>query len=315
MKIAVIIPCYKVKEHIVELLQKLTMYDYQIYVIDDKCPENSGKIVEQTIKHPLVKVIYNDKNLGVGGAVKRGYQEALKDGCEVFVKLDGDGQMDPKLISGLISPILRKETDVSKGNRFYNINTVIKMPFLRLFGNSALSFINKMVNGYWKIMDPTNGFIAIHKSALLLLPLNKIDNRYFFESDLLFRLGTIRAVVQDFSMDAKYANEKSGLSIWKVLFEFPPKYLTRFIKRIFYTYFIRDFNVGTIELIFGNILVFFGIIFGGIKWFIGVREQIVTPTGTVMIAVLPIILGFQLILSFINYDINNAPTKPLNTVD
>ena len=315
MKTAVIIPSYKVKEHIVDLLQKLIVYDYHVYVVDDKCPENSGGFVTQTINHPLIKVIYNDINLGVGGAVKRGYIEALKDGCEIFVKLDGDGQMDPNLIPGLISPIIRKETDVSKGNRFYNINTVIKMPFLRLFGNSALSFINKLVNGYWKIMDPTNGFVAIHKSALLLLPLNKIDNRYFFESDLLFRLGTIRAVVQDFPMDTKYADEQSGLNIKKVLLEFPPKYFIRFWKRIFYTYFIRDFNVGTIELLFGNILLFFGIIFGGIKWFSSVKEQIETPTGTVMIAVLPIILGFQLLLSFINYDINNAPTKPLNSFD
>lgn len=312
MKIAVIIPCYRVKKHIIPLLNQLLQSNYYIYVVDDKCPENSGDLVMKELNHAQLTVIFNEVNLGVGGAVKVGFLQALKDGCDIFVKVDGDGQMDPNLIPSLINPILLGEVDFSKGNRFYNINTLVNMPLIRLIGNSALSFINKIVNGYWAIMDPTNGFVAIHKTALLMLPLDKIDNRYFFESDLLFRLGTIRAVVEDFPMDAKYQDEESGLNIRKILFEFPPKYFVRFFKRIFYSYFLRDFNVGSLQLIFGFILTFFGLIYGIINWFNNVKEGVSTPTGTIMIAVLPIILGFQLLLSFVNYDINNVPKKPLS---
>lgn len=314
MKIAVIIPCYRVKKHIIPLLNQLLQSNYYIYVVDDKCPENTGVFVKEQLQHPQLTVLFNEINLGVGGAVKTGYVKALKDNCEIFVKLDGDGQMNPDLISGLIHPILIGEVDFSKGNRFYNINTLVNMPLIRLIGNSALSFINKIVNGYWAIMDPTNGFVAIHKTALLMLPLDKIDNRYFFESDLLFRLGTIRAVVEDFPMDAKYQDEESGLNIRKILFEFPPKYFVRFFKRIFYNYFLRDFNVGSLQLIFGVILTFFGLIYGVINWINNVKEVVSTPTGTIMIAVLPIILGFQLLLSFVNYDINNVPKKPLSKI-
>lgn len=314
MKIAVIIPCYRVKKHIIPLLNQLLKSNYYIYVVDDKCPENTGVFVKEQLQHPQLTVLFNEINLGVGGAVKTGYVQALKDECEIFVKLDGDGQMNPSLIPDLIHPILIGEVDFSKGNRFYNINTLVNMPLIRLIGNSALSFINKIVNGYWALMDPTNGFVAIHKTALLMLPLDKIDNRYFFESDLLFRLGTIRAVVEDFPMDAKYQDEESGLNIRKILFEFPPKYFVRFFKRIFYNYFLRDFNVGSLQLIFGVILTFFGLIYGVINWINNVKEGVSTPTGTIMIAVLPIILGFQLLLSFVNYDINNVPKKPLSKI-
>ena len=55
----------------------------------------------------------------------------------------------------------------------------------------ALSFLAKISSGYWHTFDPTNGFVAIHASLIDLLPLDKIANRYFFESDLLFRLNIL----------------------------------------------------------------------------------------------------------------------------
>lgn len=312
MKIGVVIPSYKVRNQIGKVLDELKPFDYQVYVVDDKCPENTGEFIEKKHYNDSIKVLYNEINLGVGGAVKAGYKQALNDGCDIIVKLDGDGQMNPNLIPSLISPILNKEADYVKGNRFFNLDTLKSMPASRLFGNSILSLINKAVNGYWDILDPTNGFTAIHKNALKLLNLDKIDNRYFFESDMLFRLNTIKAVVCDMPMDAFYADEESNLSIKKVLIEFPPKYTKRFFKRIFYTYFLRNFSIATFELMFGFIFFNFGVFFGIIRWNESINLGVPATTGTVMVAVLPIILGFQLLLSFLNYDINNIPNKPLS---
>ena len=129
---------------------------------------------------------------------------------------------------------------------------------------------------------------------------------------MLFRLNTIRAVIYDMPMDALYADEESNLSIKKVLIEFPPKYTNRFLKRIFYTYFLRNFSIATFELMFGFVFFNFGVVFGIIKWCESINSGVAATTGTVMIAVLPIILGFQLLLSFLNYDINNIPNKPLS---
>jgi hypothetical protein len=186
------------------------------------------------------------------------------------------------------------------------------MPFLRLLGNSSLSLINKAVSGYWDIMDPTNGFIAINREALTRLPLEKIENRFFFESDMLFRLSSVRAVVSDFPMDAVYEDEKSNLRIRKVLIEFPFKYFTRFFKRLFYSYLLRDFNLGSVHLMVGLLLTIFGVIFGAFQWYVNDVRNLPTPTGTVMLSVVPIILGFQLLLSFLNFDVTSVPRKPLS---
>lgn len=308
--IAVIIPCYKVKKQILRVLDKMIAEVDVVYVVDDACPEQSGKFVEENCKDARVKVLYNAKNQGVGGAVIHGYEQALANNIDIAVKLDGDDQMDAELILPLIKLVCEGHADYVKGNRFYYPKSLSSMPFMRLVGNGALSFINKFVNGYWQIMDPTNGFTAIHCKALELLELNKLNKRYFFESDMLFRLAIQRAVVQDFAMHAKYADEESNLSITRVLFDFPPKYIKRFFKRMLYMYFLRDINLGSFHLVSGTLLFLFGVVFGAYNWIQNAELGVATPTGTVMISVVSVILGIQLLLAFLNYDVSNKPQVP-----
>ena len=310
--IAVVIPCYRVKEHILRVVKGIGQEVEKIYVVDDACPEGSGKYVKENVSDPRVEVITHPKNLGVGGALKTGYRKALEDHAGIIVKLDGDGQMNPLLIPKLVEQIQNKQADYVKGNRFHDLGSLRKMPGIRRFGNAILSFINKMVSGYWNIMDPTNGFTAISAVALKHLPLDKIDNRFFFEQDMLFRLNTIRAVVMDYPMKAEYDQENSNLKIRKVLFTFPFKYINRLSKRIFYSYFLRDFNVGSLELVLAFLFMGFGIIFGSIKWAHSIVSSQPATAGTVILAGLPVILGFQSFLSFLHFDLTNIPQKPIS---
>src|SRR4029079_4290005 len=140
-----------------------------------------------------------------------GFAIALQEGADIVVKLDGDGQMDPAEIPRLVRPIQEQRADYTKGNRFYSPRSLKAMPAFRIMGNSALSFISKISSGYWHMMDPTNGFVALETRVLALLPAEKIDRGYFFESDMLFRLSTIRARVIDVPMPPKYGSEKSNL--------------------------------------------------------------------------------------------------------
>ncbi len=312
MQISVVIPCYNVKHHILSVIDSIGSEVSRIYVVDDKCPENTGKYVEEFCKDPRVRVVYNPENKGVGGATMAGYRQAMEDKSDIVVKIDGDGQMNPKLIPRFIQPIIEGCADYTKGNRFYSLESLETMPKIRIFGNAGLSFLSKLTSGYWNIMDPTNGYTAIHASVLSMLPLHKIDNRYFFESDMLFRLNTFRAVVREIPMDAIYGEEKSNLSILKVIKDFPAKHLVRFFKRLYYNYFMRDFNVCSVEIIFGTLLMLGGAIFGLIHWYLSIHRGIPATTGTVMLAALPVIMGFQLFLSAIHYDVMNIPKKPLH---
>lgn len=210
-KVAVVIPCYKVKKFILHIISSIGDFCDVIFVVDDCCPEKSGEYVINHCRDKRVHVLINTENLGVGGAVMRGYQEALRGGATVIVKLDGDGQMDPSLIPYFVRPILEGEADYTKGNRFYDLKSILVMPKIRILGNAVLSFMTKFSSGYWHIFDPTNGYTAIHANVASRLPFSKISNSFFFESDMLFRLNLLRARVVDIPIDSSYGKEKSNL--------------------------------------------------------------------------------------------------------
>jgi glycosyltransferase involved in cell wall biosynthesis len=311
VKIAVIIPAYKVKCHVLGVIAEIGAEVEKIYVVDDGCPEQSGAYVLELCTDPRVVVLFNEINLGVGGAVMAGYQAALRDGMEVLVKIDGDGQMDPALLPAFVGPITAGEADYTKGNRFFDLEQVRAMPKLRLFGNACLSFMTKLSSGYWDLFDPTNGYTALHRSVALHLPFHKISRRYFFETDLLFRLNTLRAVVVDIPMCAKYGDEVSNLKISAIVGEFLGKHFKNFLKRIFYNYYLRDMSLASIELPIGLLMLLGGTVFGVIEWVNGSALGVPTTAGTVMLAALPVILGIQLILAFLGYDISKVPRRPM----
>lgn len=307
--IGVVVPCYRVRKQILAVLASIGPECEAIYVVDDACPEGSAELVESECHDARLRVLRHDRNRGVGAATLTGYHAAFSDGCDVIVKLDGDGQMDPTLIPRLVRPILEGEADYTKGNRFYDLEKLDTMPTLRLVGNSLLSFASKASSGYWNLFDPTNGFTAIHAAVAQRLPIAKLSQRWFFESDMLFRLGTLRAVVCDVPMPAVYGGESSNLVIRRVLPEFALKHLRNFGKRIFYGYYLRDFNIASIELLAGVALFLFGLLFGLSAWVEGSTAGTPNNSGTVMVAALPVLVGVQLVLAFLGFDLQNVPRE------
>jgi glycosyltransferase involved in cell wall biosynthesis len=305
--IAVVIPCHRVKDQILAVLASIGPECNAIYVVDDACPENTGDFVEREVTDPRVRVVRNPCNLGVGGATLAGYAAALEDGADVIVKCDGDGQMDPAMIPRLVRPILAGEADYTKGNRFYDLAGLERMPKLRLLGNSLLSFVTKLSSGYWNVFDPTNGFTAIHAAVARALPVDKIAHDFFFESDMLFRLGTLRAVVCDVPMPVRYGDESSNLSVARVALPFAWQHARNTVKRIFYGYYLRNFNIASIEILVGLALIAFGSWFGVTRWLEGSRSNVPQTSGTVMVAALPVLVGIQLVLAALSYDLQNVP--------
>ncbi len=195
LTVAVVIPCYRVKRHILDVIAGLPAVVDQIHCIDDACPEGSGDLVSQACRDPRVRVIRHAENQGVGGAVLTGYRAALAEGADIIVKINGDDQMDPDLIELFLKPIADGQADYSKGNRFHNVEDTKGMPLKRLIGNASLSFATKLSSGYWTVFDPTNGYTAIERTVARRIVERKVAKRYFFESDMLFHLYLERAVV------------------------------------------------------------------------------------------------------------------------
>ncbi len=312
-RVAVVLPCYRVLPHIQKTLAGIGPEVWRIFVVDDACPDQSGDFVKRHCRDPRIEVLYHEKNQGVGGAVLTGYQAALDAGADIIVKLDGDGQMDPGLVTDVIAPIVAGEADYTKGNRFFDPEGVRTMPRLRLFGNAVLSLMTKLSSGYWNLFDPTNGYTAIHARVARRLPFHKISKGYFFETDILFRLNTLRAVVMDVPMNPRYGTEKSNLKVSRILGEFLFKHLRNFLKRIFYNYYLRDMSLASLELPLGVFFFFSGGFYGACHWARSSQAGVVTPAGTVMLSVMLIVIGLQFVMAFLAYDIASVPNRPLTS--
>jgi len=311
--IVVVIPCFRVTQQILAVLNKIGPEVSAIYCVDDKCDQGSGDFILAHNKDSRVQVLFRPENGGVGAATITGYLRAMQEQADVIVKLDGDGQMDPTLISKIIRPIIAGEADYAKGNRFYNLENMRGMPATRIIGNAVLSLMSKLSTGYWHIADPTNGYTAIDTRLAKVMPLYKLSPRYFFESDLLFRLNTFRAKVVDIPMACFYGSEISNLHIASEVIAFVTGHLTNFVKRIFYNYFLRDFSMATIVLILGLMLFGFGFIYGLQRLLHSYFSTTATSPGIVMMATLPVIVGIQFLLAFLNYDMANTPRSPISS--
>jgi dolichol-phosphate mannosyltransferase len=308
-KIAIIIPYYNASKQIVSVIANIPQNIHCIIIVNDKSQEQLPEHEISAIKNPETALIIlnNEINLGVGGATKIGFEYAINHNFDIVIKMDADNQMDAKYLPNLIKPLLTSKAEMTKGNRFSDRKHLKKMPVIRRFGNLWLSFLTKIASGYWNNFDPTNGYFAIKTNTLKKIDLDKLSNRYFFETSLLAQLYFENARIKDIAMPPIYANEKSSMQVWKMPTLFLKNLLKIFMKRIVKTYFLYDFNITSIYIIIGLPLFFFGVIFGFYNWIFYYNLNQLTPTGTLMIITLSIILGFQLLLQAIQLDIANAP--------
>lgn len=305
---AVVIPAYRVATHIRDVVARIPPYVSHIVVVNDRSPDNLDEVLEGIDDARLV-VVRHDVNRGVGGAMKSGFLRAIELGAAIVVKIDGDGQMDPALIPQFVEPLLTGEADFTKGNRFDDLDFIGDMPLVRRLGNLALSFLVKLAAGYWGLFDPTNGYLALRTDVLRRIDFKRLEERYFFEISLLCEAYFTRAVLRDIPMKPVYAGEPSSLSPLGSIGSFAPRLVKRFFYRVFMKYFMRDFSVVSIFLLGGAPALLFGIAWSAHHWLRSLQTGVVATTGTVVIGLLGIVLGFQLLLQAVVLDVSNEPKR------
>jgi glycosyltransferase involved in cell wall biosynthesis len=304
--IAVVVPSHNEAAHIGEVIKTMPAFVDHIIIVDD-CSTDDTAIAAEQCRDARVLVLKTASNSGVGGATILGYQKGLEIECDVLVKMDGDGQMPPEYLKDLLDPIVEDGFDYAKGNRFLAGESLAFMPKHRLLGNVGLTFMTKMASGYWHVFDPQNGYTAIKSRALRLINLNQIHRRFFFENDMLVALNYQKSRVADVAIPSRYGSEQSDLNPLKIGSTFPFLLLQRFTRRIYQRYVLRDFSPVALFLLVGLLLFLWGAGFGIYLWIVTAMTGRSTPTGTIMLALLPLILGFQLLLQAIVLDIQNTP--------
>ena len=305
--VAIIIPCYRVERHIAAVIRSIPKHYKTIICVDDGSPDDTGSVIRE-LKDARVTLLAHDRNRGVGAAMKTGYADALAKGARICVKMDGDGQMSADDLDNLVAPLLDGSADYAKGNRFVDLRALRRMPRRRLFGNAVLSFASKMASGYWNMLDVANGFTAIRADVLRGLDLERVANRYFFETSMLIELNIRHAVTADVEMPARYGDEESSMKLGRVASTFPGLLLGGLMRRFYWRYLIEEFGVVSICVLLGIPLLIFGAAFGVSHWVQSARSGVVASPGTVILATLPIIIGFQLLLAAVLLDVLSSPT-------
>ena len=308
---ALIIPCYKVSKHILNVLENIGPEINYIFVIDDYCPENTGDLVKKKCSDQRVKVIRNEKNLGVGGSSLIGFKEAFKnENIDICIKIDGDNQMDPNEIKKIIDPLINENYDYVKGNRFLNNIQIENYPLSRFYGNIFLSFMSKLSTGYWDLFDPINGFTGIKREVLERLNLVNIDDRYYFESDMLFNLYNNKAKVKDVPVTITYDKDQiQNLNVFKESFNFFFKNLVKIYKRIKFNYFNRNFGLGSFFITSFLFFFIFTICYGGYNYIYYLSLNSFAPTGKILISAISCLLMILSLMIFLIIDNLNNPNK------
>ena len=243
-KIAVVIPCYNEETQIATVVNTMPEYIDQMVIVDDKSKDSTVEIINQLKKHEKkIVLLCHEKNQGVGGAIATGYKWARDNNIDVAVVMAGDGQMHPDDLPAILEPVVKDETDYSKGNRLFTGEAYKKIPKIRYFGNSVLSLLTKIASGYWHIADSQTGYTAINKLALKTINWDKMYKKYGQPNDLLVKLNVFNFRVRDVNINPIYGvGEKSGIKIRKVIFSISWLLLKKFLWRLKEKYIIRNFH-------------------------------------------------------------------------
>jgi glycosyltransferase involved in cell wall biosynthesis len=305
--IHVVVPAYNEEVHVGAVLASVPDYVDRVVVVDDCSTDGTGPVVQACTDRRVV-LLRTPRNVGVGGAMVVGYRWALDHGADIVVKMDGDGQMPAEALPALLDALVEQGADYAKGNRFLQRELVAtRMPAERIVGNVVLTFLTKLASGYWNVFDPQNGYTAVRASALRVLPLDRLHPGYFFENDMLVCLNVHDYRVVDVPMPPVYNEERSHLSILAVLFTFPLLLVRRFFHRVVEKYVLRDFSPIALFLFLGLASLTFGIVLGGSLWLHSYWSGIPTPTGSIILTLLALVVGFQLCLQAIVLDIQATP--------
>jgi glycosyltransferase involved in cell wall biosynthesis len=309
-RIGVVIPAYRAAATICEVVRGFARRAAAIVVVEDAGGDDTAERVRE-LGMPSVHVIKLERNRGVGGATKVGLRRARELGMDVIVKADADGQMDPAHLGRLVGPLLRHEADVTKGNRWFHLGPLKTMPRVRRLGNVALGFWVRAASGYWRLFDPTNGYVAWRAEVLELIDLDAVKDDYRFEVSMLTALGEVGAVVRDVPIPAKYGDETSHLNVTRSVLPFAWFLLGAPFRRVWRRYFMLDFSAISVMLLSGMPLLVFGLVSGVHHWSRSVSSGNPATAGTVLLSALPFLLGFNLLTFALVLDVTGGNREPL----
>ncbi len=206
-KICILVPCFNEGKSISQFIDELstTFPNYHIIIVNDGSTDNSAAIIKQNGKAELLDL---PVNLGIGGGVQTGFKYAKRNGYDILLRLDGDGQHPARFGEKLIQPLLDGEADITIGSRFVEESGAFRSTSIRRIGIKWFRFLNNLLIKQ-DITDSTSGFRAYNSKLINFLA----DNYPAFdypEPEEIILLGKNNFKIKEISVEMK--ERESGKS-------------------------------------------------------------------------------------------------------
>lgn len=259
-RIGVVIPAYNEEGFIGDVIDDLPEFVDRAWVVDDASTdatwaEIQERVPDTVLTEPEAAIadggtalerrlvpIRHETNAGRGAAVKTGYRRALDAEMDAIAVIDGDGQMDPTILDRFLEPVVSDRADYAKGNRLLSREHRAGMSRWRLFGNTVLTCLTKVASGYWRMMDPQNGYTVISARKLRSLDLDSLYDDYGFLNDMLVHLNVADSRIVDVGMRARYGAEESDIRYSSFIPRLSTLLLRDFAWRLRIKYLLFDFH-------------------------------------------------------------------------
>lgn len=199
MMIFSVIPAYNEEKNIATTVMDVLNYVDKVVIVDD-CSKDKTIEKIKSINNDKIKLLSHPINLGQGAALQTGNEYALKNGADIIVHFDADGQFLAKEIFRVVEPLKRGETDIVFGSRFLEIKSDVPalkkkiiMPLAKLF--------NFIFFGI-KTSDPQSGFRAMTKEVAEKIKIE--NNRMAHCTEILAKAHKYKYKIKEVSITVLY---------------------------------------------------------------------------------------------------------------
>jgi glycosyltransferase involved in cell wall biosynthesis len=307
LRVAVVVPCYNEEKLIGKTIATMPDIVDTIIAVNDGSTDNTLAVLgDIAADDPRVIVLDNDRNHGIGYSLVHGFKHALATtDADIIGVLAGDAQCDPTYIAPMLEVLEDEKLDYVKANRFFHRDALKAMPRYRQFGNVFISLLTKFSTGYYSISDTQNGYGFFTRRIMEKMDFHYVGERYDYENTVLIALSIAGARIQDFPVPAIYGDETSTIKVLPTSLRALRAVWVGFWRRLYRKYIFQSFHPVALFLLSGLFLSLIGFVFGVVLIYNRVANGVSPSSGTVMLAVLPLIVGFQLLMTSILMDMNN----------
>jgi len=202
-----LVPAWNEEGTIATVIAELRAFDseLEILVIDDGSHDRTAEVARRS----GARVLRLPFNLGIGGAVQTGFRYAFENGFELAVRVDGDGQHDPSQLAAVVEPVIRGETDIAVGSRYLGARSDgYRSSATRRVGIRLLARVVSLLTRQ-RITDPTSGFQALNRKAIMLFAADYPHDYPEVEAIVLVERHRLRLIEVPIAMRPRTAGRSS----------------------------------------------------------------------------------------------------------